>query len=114
MRNGRCSSNLETQNQERNAKVRLKSISEKTVSRSLVAPNEKGTRTRALSQRPFFVLRLGLLRESRGRPFREICSRLLGEAGHCFGFTVVNVEHREQLGNLQHFLELAAQVRQFQ
>ena len=56
----------------------------------------KRARARVPSCKNFFVLRLGLL----------------GETGDCFGFAVVHVENRKQLGNLQHFLELAAEVRQ--
>jgi len=53
---------------------------------------------RVLSQKLFFVL-------------RQI---LLGEARDCLGFAVVHVEDGQQLGNLQDFLEFAAQVRQLQ
>ncbi len=53
---------------------------------------------RVLFEKPFFALQL----------------RLLSETCNCFGFAVVHVEHRQQLGDLQNFLELAAQVRQFQ
>ena len=53
---------------------------------------------RVLFEKPFFALQLSLLRE----------------AGYGFRLAVVHVEHRQQLGDLQDFLELAAEVRQFQ
>ena len=46
--------------------------------------------------------------------FRERCgtngSCWLLEAGDGFGFAVINIENRQQLGDLQDFLEFGAQI----
>src|SRR5882762_2795701 len=44
----------------------------------------------------------------------ELRAGTLRKAPHCLSFRVVNVENRQQLGDLQHFLKLAAQVAQLQ
>jgi len=53
---------------------------------------------RVLSEKLFFARRLSLL----------------GEARDCLGLAVVHVEDGQQLGNLQDFLEFAAQVGELQ
>src|SRR5260370_29671536 len=40
----------------------------------------------------------------------RLCSGTFGEAGDGFGLGVVNIEDGQQLGDLQDFLELAAEV----
>src|SRR4029077_20232507 len=45
-------------------------------------------------------------------PWSRLGASALGEAADRGGFGVVDVEDREQLGDLQYFLELAAQMAQ--
>src|SRR6266446_5434940 len=47
------------------------------------------------------------------RPGR-LRSGAFGEAGDGFGFGVVDIEDGQQLGDLEHFLELAAEVAEAQ
>ncbi len=49
-------------------------------------------------------------RRNAGRSSQRLGARALGEAADRGGFRVVHVEDREQLRDLQHFLELAAEV----
>src|SRR2546427_677132 len=44
----------------------------------------------------------------------RLCSGAFGETGDGFGFGVVDIEDGQQLGDLEHFLELAAQVAEAQ
>ena len=63
---------------------------------------------RALWRRPVFVLLSGLVLEVLAARFARIRLRLLREAGDRFRFGVVDVKDRQELGDLQHFLELGA------
>src|SRR5258708_1343897 len=51
--------------------------------------------------------------QSRSAP-RRLRVGAFGEAAYCFGFRVVDVENGEELGDLQNFLELAAQVAELE
>src|SRR5215470_9878120 len=89
----------------------------KTPAKVPVLPKQKGHAKRALKKQIKYSAKL---RRERAQVSRAVSLTMklgagaLAEARHGLRFGVVHIEHRQQLGDLQHFLELAAQVAETQ